>query len=185
MFKIAGGAVLPDSAATCGATQIATPAIRDVRAECAAHVDGARGCMGNVLDDEKNRLKLPIAPGRRSGLAVGDANAGQFADAPLLVAPQQNRTTILPGDAACAFVEWVLDVPSSDDGRFVERFTRTQVWKSSSRQSRTARHRWSAASVHRRSGCGGGSAWAMPDRYGSGWVTRASRRIGLGESQRP
>ncbi|GKT21236.1 hypothetical protein ADUPG1_004451, partial [Aduncisulcus paluster] len=87
MFKIAGGAVLLDSAATCGATQIATPAIRDVRAECAAHADGARGCMGNVPDDEKNPLKLPIAPWRRSGLAVGDANAGQFADAPLLVAP--------------------------------------------------------------------------------------------------
>ncbi|TDH21862.1 hypothetical protein EJ571_07750 [Mycobacteroides franklinii] len=48
--------MLLDSASTCGATQIATTAIRDVRAECAAHVDGERGCMGNVLDEEKNRL---------------------------------------------------------------------------------------------------------------------------------
>ncbi|WP_078280376.1 hypothetical protein [Mycobacteroides franklinii] len=94
-----------------------------------------------------------MAPWRRSGLAVGgavgDANAGQFADALILVAPQQNRTTIPPDDAACPLVELVLDVPSPDGGGSVERFARTQVWMSSSRQSRTARHRWPALSVHR------------------------------------
>lgn len=101
------------SAVTFGAAQIATPAIRDARAQRAAHADVVRGCIGNMPDDEKTRRDC-LWPGggdvdSRSVVLVGDSNAGQFAEALIPAATQQNRTMILATNAACPFVELVLD----------------------------------------------------------------------------
>lgn len=101
------------SAVIFGAAQIATPAIRDARAQRAAHLDVVRGCIGNMPDDEKTRLDCAWPGGgdvdSRSVVLVGDSNAGQFAEALIPAATQQNRTMILATNAACPFVELVLD----------------------------------------------------------------------------
>lgn len=116
------------SAAAFGAAQIATPEIRDARAQRIAHWDVDKGCIGNMPDDEKTRLSC-LWPqggevGSRSVVLVGDSNAGQFAEALIPAATQQNRTAILATNAACPFVALVLDPSPPGCLDFVQRWTR-------------------------------------------------------------
>ncbi|OHU41419.1 acyltransferase family protein [Mycobacteroides chelonae] len=115
------------SAVTFGAAQIATPEIRDARAQRAAHLDVGRGCVGNMPDAEKTRLDCLWPQGAdvdsRSVVLVGDSNAGQFAEALVPAATQQNRSMLLATNAACPFVELVLDPSPPGCTDFVHRWT--------------------------------------------------------------
>ncbi|MBB4853052.1 peptidoglycan/LPS O-acetylase OafA/YrhL [Mycobacteroides chelonae] len=116
------------SVVTFGAAQIATPEIRDARAQRMAHLDVDRGCIGNMPDDDKTRRDCLWPEGAevdaRSVVLVGDSNAGQFAEALVPASAQQNRAMVLATNAACPFVELVLDPSPPGCLDFVQRWTR-------------------------------------------------------------
>ncbi|MEU9804879.1 acyltransferase family protein [Mycobacterium sp. NPDC050853] len=128
LVAVSVGLAVIVSAVTFGAAQIATPEIRDARAQRAAHLDVGRGCIGNMPDEERTRLRCLWPEGgevnARSVVLIGDSNAGQFAEALIPAATQQNRTTILATNAACPFVELVLDPAPPGCIDFVERWLR-------------------------------------------------------------
>jgi peptidoglycan/LPS O-acetylase OafA/YrhL len=136
-----GCVLLPAAAAASlqKGSNVATFAVRQMRAQFAAHLDEAEGCTQNLPSDRITRATCTwprgVSIGRRSVVLIGDSNAGQFSEAVLPAARAIGRPLTLATRSGCPFVNVLLHRPGYDTAschRFVI------AWVAALRASRPA-----------------------------------------------
>lgn len=104
--------------ASYGVAKIATPKVRDVRAQREHHLDYQMDCRDVHATDPValRRCEIPSSSAidGRAVVLIGDSDAGQLAEAVVPAARNLNRPTVLAIKWGCPFVDLVLETTPPD-----------------------------------------------------------------------